>query len=91
MTENGDPYENAMAERVNGILKTDFKLNRVFKNHMDALLAVEISINSYNQLRPHMSCNYMTPVEAHHLNGPLIKRWKPKKKQNFPHPTSPVG
>ncbi|MBC8034442.1 MAG: IS3 family transposase [Chitinophagaceae bacterium] len=91
MTDNGDPYENAMAERVNGILKTDFKLNRIFKNHMEALLAVEISINNYNQLRPHMSCNYMTPFEAHCLDEPLIKRWKSNKsKQSAAPPASPV-
>lgn len=39
MTDNGDPYENALAERVNGILKVDFKLNRLFKSHAEALLA----------------------------------------------------
>jgi transposase InsO family protein len=79
MTDNGDPYENAMAERVNGILKTDFRLNRVFKSHAEALLAVDAAIHNYNTLRPHMSCDYMTPVEAHELDKPMLKHWKKKR------------
>ena len=41
MTQQGDPYEDAVAERVNGILKTDFRLNRVFTTFDDAARAVE--------------------------------------------------
>ena len=41
MTQHGDPYENAVAERVNGILKTDFRLNRVFTSFNEAARAVE--------------------------------------------------
>lgn len=41
MTQQGDPYENAIAERVNGILKTDFRLNRVFITFEEAQKAVE--------------------------------------------------
>nr|WP_262898965.1 IS3 family transposase [Hymenobacter piscis] len=44
MTENGDPYENAIAERVNGILKIDFRLNQVFHTFEEAQRAVEASI-----------------------------------------------
>jgi len=78
MTDNGDPYENAMAERVNGILKADFRLNRVFKSHAEALLATEAAIRNYNTLRPHMSCDYLTPQAAHGLDMPLRKHWKRK-------------
>jgi len=74
MTQSGSPYENAMAERINGILKHDFKLNRVFKNHMEALLATDSAIKNYNNLRPHMSCNYMTPALAHELDIPVMKK-----------------
>ena len=83
MTENGDPYENAIAERINGILKADFKLNRIFKNQMEAKLAVQNSIANYNTLRPHMSCNYLTPEQAHQSLTPLIKKWKAKHKSNI--------
>lgn len=80
MTDNGDPYENAMAERVNGILKADFRLDRVFKSHAEALLATEAAVRNYNNLRPHMSCNYLTPVAAHELDEPMRRHWKKKGK-----------
>lgn len=92
MTENGDPYENAIAERINGILKTEFKLNRVFGTYMEALLAVKTSVYNYNTLRPHMSCNLLTPQEAHFINTPLIKRWKSKSQRtSFSDTTHPLG
>ncbi|MET3113230.1 transposase InsO family protein [Pedobacter sp. CG_S7] len=80
MTENGKAYENPIAERVNGILKTEFKLKRVFSSRSEALLEVNKSIESYNYLRPHMSCDYLTPAVAHTSEKPLIKRWKKCKK-----------
>ncbi|MDR6968770.1 transposase InsO family protein [Flavobacterium arsenatis] len=79
MTQNGDPYENAMAERVNGILKNEFKLNRLFKTQYEARIAVENSISSYNQYGPHMSYSYLTPVQAHDTDLEFVKLWKPKK------------
>jgi putative transposase len=79
MTDNEDPYENAMAERVNGILKVDFKLNRLFKSHAEALLATKSAIANYNLLRPHMSCDYLTPQTAHLLDQPMRMHWKKKK------------
>lgn len=84
MTENGDPYENAIAERANGILKYEFNLNREFTSRTEALEVVDRSIRAYNQLRPHMSCNYLTPVEAHQMKGILEKKWKPKHRSKVP-------
>jgi putative transposase len=84
MTENGDPYENAIAERVNGILKYEFNLNHEFTSRTEALEVVDRSIRAYNQLRPHMSCNYLTPVEAHQMKGILEKKWKPKQRSKVP-------
>lgn len=81
MTENGNPYENAIAERVNGILKYEFSLNREFADHTQALETVQRSIRAYNQLRPHMSCNYLTPVQAHQMKGVLERKWKAKQKK----------
>ncbi|WP_097124520.1 integrase core domain-containing protein [Spirosoma fluviale] len=78
MTQHGDPYENSIAERVNGILKTDFRLNRVFTSFDEALKAVGRSIHNYNHLQPHMSCDFLTPAVAHLTNQPLKKHWKPK-------------
>jgi transposase InsO family protein len=82
MTDSGEAYENQIAERVNGILKHEFKLNQVFKSHMEALLAVERAITNYNTLRPHMSCNNLTPSLAHQVTEPLIKQWK-RKSYNY--------
>lgn len=80
MTENGEAYENPIAERVNGILKTEFNLSQVFKSRTDALIAVQRSIHAYNNLRPHMSCDYLTPNAAHLTTKPLVKHWKNRRK-----------
>lgn len=79
MTENGDPYENAIAERVNGILKGDFLLDQTFTSFNEASQAVDRAIERYNTIRPHSSCDNLTPVVAHQENGVLKKHWKPKK------------
>ena len=76
MTKNGDPYENALAERVNGIIKTEFSLySSQFGFHETSAL-IDQAITSYNDLRPHASCDYLTPTEAHKRTGILPKRWK---------------
>lgn len=76
MTEKGDPYENAIAERVNGILKDEFLLDRTFNTLEQAAFVVADSIYTYNKLRPHASCNYLTPEEAHQKQGLLKAKWK---------------
>ena len=76
MTENGDPYENALAERVNGIIKTEFKLYSSSQGFEEIHRLVVKSINSYNTIRPHSSCDYLTPALAHETTGKLKKRWK---------------
>jgi putative transposase len=76
MTENGDPLENAIAERVNGILKTEFGLDNVFSNFKIALLSTERAIKIYNTKRPHASVDYLTPHEADAKTGILPKLWK---------------
>ncbi len=75
MTENGDPYENAIAERVNGILKHEFALADRFKNGSVARKAVQQAVHHYNKLRPHMSCQYLTPEKAHQRSGPMESKW----------------
>jgi len=76
MTEMGDPYENAIAERINGILKHELGLNKTFKSLQEAEGAVSKAIQVYNTQRPHSSCNYLTPTEAHQRDGLLLKKWK---------------
>ena len=79
MTENGDPYENAIAERVNGILKDEYGLDAIFPDYLSANEAVKSAVYKYNNCRPHASCDYMFPAQAHQGNGELKKRWKQKK------------
>jgi len=76
MTEKGDPYENAIAERINGILKGDFLLDKTFSSFSEACQAVDQAVEKYNHIRPHDSCDRLTPVQAHNQTGFLRKRWK---------------
>lgn len=81
MTENGDPLENPVAERVNGILKDEYL--RQYSSLTK--LQLETSIEKYNSKRPHLSCNMLTPEVAHLSSGRLKRKWKNyyKKKGNF--------
>jgi len=76
MTESGDPRENAVAERVNGIFKSDFNMDRDFSSLAEAKKEISKMVNSYNSERPHASLDYLTPNEAHKGSGYLKKRWK---------------
>ena len=75
MTQNGDPRENAIAERVNGILKDEL-LDKSHSNYNEAVRNVSIAISIYNHQRPHGSIDYLTPIEAHFRSGKLKRRWK---------------
>ena len=76
MTENGSPYDNAIAERVNGILKDEFGLSDQLDNYNEALLQVKESIYAYNFLRPHLSCHMLTPDQMHQQATIKIKTYK---------------
>lgn len=75
MSEKSDPLENAIAERVNGILKQEL-LAKSFSSFAEATRQVAQAVNIYNHLRPHLSIDMLTPAEAHAATGPLQKRWK---------------
>ena len=75
MTENSDPLENAIAERVNGILKQEL-LEEVFQSFEAAQNDITIACSTYNHLRPHNSINNLKPAQAHRQSGELKKRWK---------------
>lgn len=79
MTENGDPYENAIAERVNGILKDEFGLSDKFENIIQAEDLTKQSIEIYNILRPHLSCSMLTPNQMHKQNKLKLIVFKKKK------------
>lgn len=65
MGQTGNCYENALAERVNGILKLEYGLNRRFATVEQARLAVLQAIWLYNHERPHLSLDYRTPYAVH--------------------------
>ena len=75
MTEHGDPLENALAERVNGIFKQDFEMDQNFENLTEAKNQIQNMVHHYNHTRPHASCDYLTPAQAHSKQGLLPKRW----------------
>lgn len=65
MTEQNHVYENAVAERVNGILKTEFLLGERLQSFECADQLATQSIKTYNEKRLHMSLNYQTPAECY--------------------------
>jgi len=76
MTVAYDPYQNAIAERVNGILKDEFRLEeyKVDRKTMNDLIINSIYV--YNTLRPHLSCPMYTPEQMHKQNNIEIKTYK---------------
>lgn len=81
MTQNGDPYENPVAERINGILKYEFLLVEGFRNHHQAVDAIKDTVKVYNDERPHLSCYMLTPNQAHQQNKMIVKTWKKKPRK----------
>lgn len=65
MAEKGNPYQNAIAERINGILKEEYQLRDTFADLQEAKKAVAEAIYLYNHRRPHMSINYEIPAERY--------------------------
>jgi putative transposase len=83
MTQNGDPYDNAIAERVNGILKVEWIYHEHYESLEEAKKRIAEIIDIYNTKRPHLSCEMLTPQEAHTKEGKLKKRWKNYYMENF--------
>lgn len=79
MTENGDPLENAIAERVNGILKGEWLDLYEFEDIDHVRSILEPAIDFYNNRRPHASINFLTPAQAQEREGEIKNRWKKKK------------
>jgi len=67
MTQTGSPYDNAIAERLNGILKREFGMYETSKTFNQACQHVHKAIYKYNNLRRHASCNYQTPEYTHNM------------------------
>lgn len=78
MTESYDPYRNAVAERVNGILKQEFILIREGIGFSEMKKIVSESVNIYNNIRPHHACFMNTPKYMHRQSKIKIRTYKRK-------------
>lgn len=78
MTENGDPLENAVAERVNGIIKDEYLENYRIDSINEAKELLKSVIDLYNNERPHMSISNFTPNHIHQSKGTIKteRLWK---------------
>lgn len=75
MTENGDPKENAIAERINSTIKNELLKDMRFYSMQEARVALAKAVEFYNMQRPHMSVDMMTPQQAAQYHGELKKWW----------------
>ncbi len=78
MTQNSDPYENAVAERVNGILKQEFNIDKFNKELSIMKILVKEAIEIYNSKRPHYSNFMLTPNQMHLQNKLKMRTYKTK-------------
>ncbi len=76
VTQDGSPYDNAVAERINGILKDEFDFGGVFESLEQAKELIEKVAVIYNDKRPHISNHYLTPNEMHQQSKLKIKTWE---------------
>lgn len=76
MTESYDPYANAVAERINGILKQEFLLEKHKVDTKTMQLMVNEAVDTYNKIRPHYSFYMKTPEQMHQQNEIRIRTYK---------------
>ena len=74
MTQNSDPYENAVAERINGILKQEFDIDKYNQD----LPIMKKMVDIYNEKRPHLSNHMLTPNQMHEQSKLIMKTYKTK-------------
>ncbi len=82
MTEKYDPYENAIAERINGILKQEFDIAKNIKDQNLKEKLIKNAINIYNNRRPHLSNHMLTPIQMHKQDKLKRRQYKSKKLNN---------
>ena len=78
MTQNSDPYENAVAERINGILKQEFSIDKYNKELPIMKQIIKETVAIYNEKRPHFSNHFLTPNQMHEQNKIIMKTYKNK-------------
>lgn len=78
MTQNSDPYENAVAERINGILKQEFNIDKFNQKIPVMKILVKDAIEVYNNQRPHYSNYMLTPDQMHKQKVVEMRTYKRK-------------
>ena len=78
MTQNSDPYENAVAERINGILKQEFSIDKYNKDLTIMKQIIKETVAIYNEKRPHLSNHMLTPNQMHQQSKIQMKTYKTK-------------
>ncbi len=74
--------KNAIAERINGIIKHEYLYHHKIKNIKQATYLLKKSVDLYNQERPHLSIGMLTPNKVHFNNIKTEKLWKNYYKKN---------
>ena len=82
MTESGDPLENAVAERVNGIIKEEYLQDYKVKNIKEAKKVLDFVVKLYNEDRPHNSIGNLLPNQVHKEKIKTERLWKNYYKKN---------
>ena len=82
MTENGDPLENAIAERINGIIKEEYLVDYTVKTINEAKEVLYFVVDLYNKERPHNSIGNHFPSQVHEKKLKTEKLWKNYYKKN---------
>ncbi len=83
MTESGDPLENAVAERINGIIKEEYLQDYMVRNIKEAKQVLKFVVGLYNEERPHNSISNLVPNQVHENKNIKTERlWKNYYKKN---------
>ena len=75
MTENGNPKDNAIAERINSTVKNELLHGKTFSSLKQVAETLRIAVKFYNSERPHSSLDWHTPDEAHQMQGEMKRHW----------------
>jgi putative transposase len=78
MTQSGDPLENPVAERVNGIIKNEYLKHYRITHKSDAMQVLKTTVRKYNHQRPHQSIRLLTPQHVHEQNLQVNRKWSKK-------------
>lgn len=76
MTETSDPRDNAIAERVNGIIKEEYLVHYSIKTKKEIEAKLHEAVHNYNHHRPHLSCNMNAPADVHQNGLTTVRLWK---------------